>query len=53
MHNNIVSVSQFPEDIRREFSVDEPGKAYASQSAIARSSGVKQPSVQLEKINEI
>ncbi|VEP15805.1 conserved hypothetical protein [Hyella patelloides LEGE 07179] len=46
------SLFVLPDDIKQEFSIDEGGKAYASQSAIARLCGVRQQSVNelLEKI---
>ncbi|MEM9273806.1 MAG: hypothetical protein AAGA80_12685 [Cyanobacteria bacterium P01_F01_bin.143] len=38
-------IFHLPEDIRQEFSIDEKGKAYASQSAIARLCGVTQQAI--------
>ena len=48
----MTQIFHLPEDIRQEFSIDEKGKAYASQSAIARLCGVSRQSINelLEKI---
>ncbi|MGK7895885.1 MAG: hypothetical protein AB4372_20295 [Xenococcus sp. (in: cyanobacteria)] len=45
-------IFHLPDDIRQEFSIDENGQAYASQSAIARLCGIRQQSINelLEKI---
>ena len=48
----MTQIFHLPEDIRQEFSIDENGQAYASQSAIARLCGVSRQSINelLEKI---
>ena len=48
----MTQIFHLPEDIRQEFSIDELGQAYASQSAIARLCGVTQSAINqlLEKI---
>ena len=45
-------IFHLPDDIHQEFSIDENGKAYASQSAIARLCGVTQQAINqlLEKL---
>lgn len=46
------NIFHLPQDIRQEFSIDDQGRAFASQAAVARLCGVSQPSINelLEKI---
>ena len=48
----MTKIFHLPDDIRQEFSIDENGQAYASQSAIARLCGVTQQAINqvLEKL---
>ena len=39
------SIFALPDNIKRELSVDEPGKAYATQSGVARLCGVSQSAI--------